>query len=167
MTMTLQEQSPKILRGIELTRQIKLLTEELDALKAEFRSEAEQEIRRAGTGELPGQSWTFNTEPREFKALVSFPKIGLLRELFFINKIPHRYAEDPKTGDKVPTPIDCDVREVCGEHFTKLWTPFYRPAKAFPELVQAMIEPKARAQRLLRMLEEPPRAGSVKFDVVK
>lgn len=165
--MTTAEQSSKILRGIELSRQIKFLTDELDLLKDEFRAEAEREIKAHGTGELPGQGWAFNTEPFGHVATVSFPKIGLLQTLFFLNKIPHRYGDDPRGGrEKIPIAIDCDIKEICGLAFNKLWFPFFKPAKAFSELARAMI-PKPKAERLLKVLEEPPQSARVKFDVAK
>lgn len=169
--MNARQQSEKITKAIALAQQIEALTEEYEAIKAEFRAEAEREILERGDKETAGHSWTFNAEDARspgsaFACKVSFPSPGLAREIVFLKDVAHRYIPDPeKPGKKILTPLGLDLKEVCGTAFPKLFATYYKPAKAFEELVRAMVAPEAKAAKLLKALEEPPGTARVNFEV--
>ncbi len=163
--MNAASQSKKILRAIELSQQIESLQGELDGLKTEFRAEAEREILDRGDKEPAGHAWTF-TADGGCACKVSFPSAGLVRELVFLKDVAHRYLPDPeKAGKKILSPLGIDLKDICGPAFGKLFAPYFKPAKAFEELVRAMVSPEAKAAKLLKALEEPPGTARVNFEV--
>ena len=163
--MNARQQSEKILRAIELSRQIEAFTEEYDAIKSEFRREAEKEILDRGDKDTAGHSYTFNAEDGS-ACKVSFPSPGLVREIVFLKDVAHRYLPDPeKPGKKILSPIGLNLKEICGLAFSKLFATYYKPAKAFEELVRAIITPEKKAAQLLEALEEPPGTARVNFEV--
>ena len=166
--MNARQQSEKITRAIHLSRQIADLSKVLDALKQEFREEAEKEIIDRHDEKLldvAGQSWTFTAEDGAI-CKVAFPSAGLVRSFIEMKGVPHKYVPDPNNPKKdVLAPIGLDLRDFCGAAFNKLFACSWKPAKAFRELVPALITPESRAKKLLDALTEPGGTARVSFEV--
>ncbi len=155
--MTNAELSALIRDAITLKREIDASTEMLDLIKARLREEARFELAKDGIEDTAGSSFTFNANDGS-AAHVSFPKPGLVKQIQFVDGVPHVLAKSRLVK------MELNIKTVCGDAFKKLFAEYWKPAKAFEELLGAVLPP-AKAERVLWACQETPQDARVSFEV--
>jgi len=133
-----------------LDRDIAEKQKQLTELKARLVELAEKQLRRelelGPRASLEGRSAQLDGE--EVYARVSFPKPRLPAQLSYLQG--KAYIK----RDEELVQLTHDPKEFCGPAFPKLFAMVYKPARAFRELVGALL-PEAKAKTLLQELESP------------
>jgi hypothetical protein len=122
-----------LIEALELDRSIKGLQDRLKELKAKLVAAAAGENRdfTASNGEV---------------VHVSFPDPGLIRGGFWFLEGQAVIMDDKEVVKLGP------VKKLAGDHFDKLFAPFWKPAKAFREIARVLLS-SVRADKLITLLE--------------
>jgi hypothetical protein len=131
--------------AIALDREIKESQKTLNRVKNRLIEEASKDCADLGKKQ-EGTTWSY-VDPRGETARVSFPEKKLLSSFFIFKGLA--YVKKGKGAKLIG-----DIRELCGDTFSKLFGTHYKPAKAFRELVPQLLPPE-QSKPLLKLIEVP------------